>query len=167
MNMPQEEAPVLSAQDETVTAVNAIDFLKSDHRRIEELFRQYEQASQQDRRDMIVRMICIELSTHASLEETIFYPFARDALSEEEEELIAQAHVEHGSIRTLIDKILQHNSDTLMYKARVKVLREYVMHHVNEEEERIFPRLERLQLDLTRLGTLLMVARQELEEGAD
>ena len=90
---------------------------------------------------------------HATIEEEILYPAAKEAFADEEEEdLVNEAEVEHGSAKELIAKIEGMSNDDEHFKATVKVLAEYIKHHVKEEENELFPELKKTELDLKELG---------------
>lgn len=142
------------------STIDAFDLLKSDHRTVEELFEKF--ADQKDRRGRLAtaRKIVDELSVHASIEEEIFYPAARAALNDDAD-LVDEAAVEHESLRHLMDNLEPTAAADDLFDARVKVLREYVNHHVKEEEKSMFPKL-RGKLDTGTLGVQLLKRKQEL-----
>jgi hemerythrin superfamily protein len=90
------------------------------------------------------------LQVHTQIEEEIFYPAAREAI--EKPELIDEAVVEHAAAKKLISEIEDMQPEDELYDARVKVLQEQVLHHVEEEEGELFPQVESSELDLEALG---------------
>jgi hypothetical protein len=80
------------------------------------------------------------------IEEEIFYPAAREAI--ENAELIDEATVEHASAKQLIAEIEEMDAGDELYDAKVKVLGEQMRHHVEEEEDGLFPEIENSELDL-------------------
>jgi len=142
---------------------DAIQLLASDHDEVEKLFKQF-QKSRQDgaRKGEIVRRICVALTVHAEIEEEIFYPAMRDALPDKDESLMDEAAIEHETIRNLVEEIGDSGNDDEMLAARMKVLSEYVMHHVKEEEGKIFPKARKARLDLDGLGAELLERKKEL-----
>jgi hemerythrin superfamily protein len=135
----------------------------SDHKKVAELFKQF-QTAKKDGGDKagIVEQICDALSVHAEIEEEIFYPAARDALTENGEDMLDEAEVEHASIKSLVEQLQDADPGDEMYDAKVKVLCEYVTHHVKEEEGEMFPKVKKTNLDLEELGAELMERKQEL-----
>jgi hemerythrin superfamily protein len=134
---------------------DAITLLKQDHRIVEALFEEFEKAEEEEQ-SAIAQRVCQLLTVHAQIEEEILYPAAKEAFEEEEEsELVAEAEIEHGSAKELIAKIEAGSSDDEHYKATVKVLGEYIKHHVKEEEGEMFPKLKKTELDLKELGSQL------------
>lgn len=144
---------------------DAIALLKSDHRVVEQLFDQFEDA-EDEQLDSIAQRVCQLLTVHAQIEEEILYPQAMEAFEgeEEETELVHEAEVEHGTAKELIAKIEGMTSDEDSYKATVKVLSEYIKHHVKEEESEMFPKLKKTELDLKELGAQLAQRKMQLME---
>lgn len=144
---------------------DAIALLKNDHRVVEQLFDQFEDA-EDEQLDSIAQRVCQLLTVHAQIEEELLYPRAMDAFEgeEEETELLHEAEVEHGSAKELIAKIEGMSSDDESFKATVKVLGEYIKHHVREEEGEIFPKLKKAELDLKELGVELAERKFQLME---
>src|SRR5690242_204873 len=113
---------------------DAIDLLKQDHREVETLFREFESTDDDARKVELAETICAELAVHAEIEEKIFYPAAREALPDDKQDLVAEATVEHASLKKLIADIDGSSPRDELFEANVKVLSEYVKHHVREEE---------------------------------
>jgi hemerythrin superfamily protein len=142
---------------------DAIKLLTKDHREVEALFKKFEEAKDDDAEKAdIVAQICEALSAHAEIEEEIFYPAARDALSEKGEDLLDEAEVEHATIKNLVSELEDAEPGDDLYDAKVKVLAEYVKHHVKEEEGEMFPKVKKADLDLDQLGAEMFERKNEL-----
>ena len=142
---------------------DAIKLLMADHDEVEDLFKQFQKAKNDgSQKAEIVEQICKALTVHAAIEEEIFYPAARDALAEKGEDMLDEAEVEHASIKSLVEQLQDADPDDELFDAKVKVLCEYVTHHVKEEESEMFPRIKKTGLDLEGLGAELMELKQEL-----
>ncbi len=139
---------------------NATQLLRQDHKKVEGLFSKCEQAKGMDAKRRFAMQVMNELDVHAQLEEEIFYPALRAAFKETD--LIAEAEVEHQSAKDLIAQIEAATDIDETYDAKVKVLGEYVKHHVKEEEQEIFPKARRRRINLQRLGNRLMARKIEL-----
>jgi hypothetical protein len=113
-----------------------------------------------DAKATLAEQICDALTVHATIEEEIFYPAAR--LSLEEEDLLDEAEVEHASVKDLIAQIREMEPDEELYDAKVKVLGEYVKHHVEEEEGEMFQQLRDTDFDAEAIGERLLARKQEL-----
>jgi iron-sulfur cluster repair protein YtfE (RIC family) len=97
-------------------------------------------------KEKLALKICLALTVHMQIEEEIFYPAAREAI--ENAELIDEATVEHASAKQLIAEIEEMDAGDELYDAKVKVLGEQMRHHVEEEEDGLFPEIENSELDL-------------------
>ena len=141
----------------------ALELLEADHRKVEGLFEQYEQEKEGDEgtKRPIAERICGELTVHAQIEEEIFYPWLRENLSEEDMELVEEALVEHSTAKDLIAQLEGGEIDET-YDAKVKVLSEYIKHHVEEEEGEIFGKLGDLREELDELGQQMASRKAEL-----
>jgi hemerythrin superfamily protein len=144
----------------------AINVLTDDHNRVRGLFKyfaQLEGAGPTPEKINVAQDICKELMIHAAIEEELFYPAARIALGGDSE-LINEAEVEHGAAKYLIRQLLDTNKDDVQLTAKVTVLDEYVKHHIDEEEKKIFPKVKQAKLDLSVLGQALQDRREALRE---
>jgi hemerythrin superfamily protein len=147
---------------ESTLRKDAIDLLKQDHREVESLFREFESADDA-RKVELAETICAELTVHAQIEEKIFYPAAREALPEDKQDLVAEATVEHASLKKLIADIDGSSPRDELFEANVKVLSEYVKHHVREEETELMPAIRRTNIDLDALGERLTECKEALK----
>ena len=143
---------------------DATALLERDHADEKKLFKQYEKLADADAdgqdRQALAEQICAMLTVHATIEEEIFYPAARAA--EVEEDLLDEAEVEHASAKDLIAQILSMSPDDELYDAKVTVLGEYIDHHVQEEENEMFPKCRRAEMDLAGLAERLAERKSEL-----
>ena len=144
---------------ETKTVQDVITLLKKDHADVKKLFKRFEKSESTKEKNALATEICGMLRVHARVEEEIVYPAARDVFDDEDEELVNEAAVEHGTAKDLIGQIEAMNASDEMFDATVKVLGEYINHHVEEEETEMFPRLKISDLDLKELG--MHVARRK------
>lgn len=141
---------------------DAIDLLKSDHRKVESLFADFKKADDKRTKTSIGRRICEELDVHAKIEEKIFYPASKREADEAEDE-VNEGIVEHEGIKRLVRQLLQMSASEEFYEARMTVLEEYVKHHVKEEEASMFPRIVESDLDLKALGAKMMREKAKLQ----
>ncbi len=141
---------------------DAIALLKADHRKVEDLFADFEKASGDGRKQKIAEQIGMELSIHATIEEEIFYPACEGKV---EEDLLAEAYVEHDGIKVLVAEIEAGGPSDEFYDAKVTVLQEQVEHHVEEEEKRLegmFAQARKAGLDMDALGEELRQRKEML-----
>lgn len=145
--------------------IDAVALLKQDHDEVKAMFKQYEQLG--DRafvaKQKLAEKICLELTKHAMAEEEIFYPAVR-ADAEDAEDLVDEATVEHASAKELIAQIHSMDPHDDLYDAKVKVLGEYINHHVEEEETEMFPQAKDAGIDLMALGQQIQARKDEIDE---
>jgi hemerythrin superfamily protein len=146
---------------------DVLSILQDDHKRVQKLFKQFEKADRDDSEALreIAEMACAELEMHAALEEELFYPALREAIDEEEMELLEEARVEHDTAKQLIAQLRELQPGDARYAATFTVLGEYVMHHVEEEESDIFKQAKKAKLDLEALGEQLQERREQMQGG--
>ena len=144
-------------------AEDAIELLTADHQRVKELFTKFESESSQDEKQAVARQVCEELVMHAVLEEDIFYAACREHGIEEQ--MLNEAQIEHDAAKVLIANVQM--AEDSYFDAEVKVLKEYVLHHLAEEENArngIFAHARAGGLDLAALGAQIKARKQELLE---
>jgi hemerythrin superfamily protein len=154
--------------------VKVTDALKKDHRKVEALFEQVEESSGDERRGH-AESIFLELQAHTEAEEQVFYPAIRD---EAGDEIVEESIEEHHVVDLLTEELKAISDwDSDEWVAKLTVMKENVEHHVEEEEQEMFPdveekvahdRLEQLAADLQafkqrfKLGTLTVEELQEI-----
>jgi hemerythrin superfamily protein len=145
------------------TQRDAIALLKEDHRKVEDLFEQFEKASGDGRKEKLAQEICLELSVHATIEEEIFYPACEGKV---EEDLLKESYVEHDAAKVLIAEIASGSGESdEFFDSKVKVLSEEIEHHVQEEEKRmegLFAQAKKAGLDMDALGEQLAKRKEQL-----
>ncbi|WEK45958.1 MAG: hemerythrin domain-containing protein [Candidatus Andeanibacterium colombiense] len=150
--MPQEEF------------TDAIALLKADHRKVEELFEQFEAAGANAKKQKLARQICTELKIHTQIEEEIFYPAFVGKI---EDDTLAEAYVEHDGAKVLVNDIEASTPEDDYYDAKVKVLSEEIKHHVEEEErpsEGMFAQCRKTDVDLVELRDRMLARKEELTQ---
>jgi hemerythrin-like domain-containing protein len=152
----------------TRSAKDACDLLDADHRNVKKMFKEYEELAESRARNsaqmkmQLARQICTELTVHAQIEEEIFYPAVRTAIKETD--LLDEAAVEHQSAKELVAQIEAGPEADDMCDAMVKVLGEYVDHHIKEEKNELFPKARAARgLDLMAIRETLEARKEELK----
>ncbi|WP_429234242.1 hemerythrin domain-containing protein [Aeromonas salmonicida] len=149
-----------SATSKTPATKDAIALLRADHKEVSDLFADYEKTRSNAKKKALVTKICSELSVHTQIEEEIFYPAITTALKDKL--LVPEATIEHGGIKDLIAQLEGAEPDGEMYDAKVKVLSEYVEHHVKEEQTGMFQKAKTTSLDLVELGARMAARKADL-----
>jgi len=153
-----------NAGDDDAPAQDAVSLLSADHAEVKQMFESYRQLvdenADDEQRGELARKICSMLTVHAEIEEEIFYPAMRDSV--DDELTLDEAEVEHASAKELIEQLEGMDPGDALYDAKVIVLGEYVDHHVQEEENEIFPQAEKSGIDLDELGADLAERKREL-----
>jgi len=139
----------------------AITLLKKDHREVEGWFDEYEQLEDDAEKLALFNQIALALKVHTAIEEEIFYPEERGDV---EEDMLDEAYVEHDGAKKLIAEIEAMKPGDEYYDAKVKVLGEYIKHHVKEEEQPggIFAQAKRGDEDLEAMGERMKARKEEL-----
>ncbi|MBO9670243.1 MAG: hemerythrin domain-containing protein [Sphingobium sp.] len=160
-------APSQAANDKQSQAAeakqpSAIDLLKQDHRKVEQLFQQYEKASEDEEKRRLLGQIASEFLTHSRIEEEIFYPACKGKV---QDDLLNEAQVEHDGAKQLLIQLRDGFGGDPFTDAKVKVLSEYVKHHVGEEEKAgsgIFAAAQKAGVDVAALGQQITEQREEI-----
>jgi len=139
---------------------DAIKLLKDDHAEVKRYFDQYEGLESNAEKQALAEKICLALTVHAQIEEEIFYPATRAAI--DDDDLLDEAEVEHASAKQLIAEIQAMKAGDRLFDAKVTVLGEYINHHVEEEENEMFPESREGDIDLKTLGAQMATRKAEL-----
>ena len=119
--------------------MDAFNLLKADHRKVEELFSELESARGQAKL-RVFEEIKTELDLHTHIEEKIFYPALEKP--KQTHDLTLEAYEEHDVVKKLLKELSKAKTATEEWEAKAKVLQENVEHHVEEEENELFPKAE-------------------------
>lgn len=154
------KAAAKSSRTAAASGPDAIALLKADHKRVSDLYAQYEKTRSAGKKRSLVASICQELSVHAQVEEEIFYPAVKAALKDKE--LVPEAQVEHATLKELIAQVQGKEPDGELFDAKIKVMSEYTKHHVKEEQNEMFPKARQTRLDMNALGEQIAARKKEL-----
>lgn len=144
------------------SATHANKLLIADHRKVDALFEEFESAEDSVKKAALVTEICRELTVHAEIEEKIYYPESRRVLEKDDQDMVDEAYVEHASLKGLIMRLDGMKPADHLFDAYVTVLKEYVQHHVKEEESEYFPKVEKTSLDLEAVGARMLTLKEKL-----
>jgi hemerythrin superfamily protein len=162
---PSQQGLIMASAKKTASRApaqpkDAIAMLRADHKKVSDLFEQFEASRSASRKKDLVSQICQELTVHTMLEEEIFYPAVKAALRDKE--LVPEANVEHASVKDLIAQVKDAEPSGEDYDAKVKVMSEYVKHHVKEEQNEMFPKAQKTRLDMVALRDQMAARKGDL-----
>jgi hemerythrin superfamily protein len=145
-------------------STDAIVLLKDDHKKVEQLFKKFERAGDDafaTKRELVDSII-EELTIHAFIEETIFYPTAREAVPETKDHVLESVE-EHHVVVWMLSELRDLPPEKETFDAKVTVLIENVRHHVEEEEDEWFPQVRAAmgRKQLQELGKRMIAARSD------
>jgi hypothetical protein len=142
---------------------DAIELLKADHKKVKDLFDDFQDSDEPSEKENIAREAMKELRIHSVIEEEIFYPAVRHALGQDEEEMMDEAEEEHRVAKTIIEELSEEDMDDEHFEAKFTVLAENIRHHIKEEESGMLKEAKKADgLDLDDLGEQLMARKEEL-----
>jgi len=145
--------------------VGAVELLEGQHREVADLFEKLEKASGARKRDLFTQ-IADKLAIHATIEEREFYPAVK---AKRTEDILLESLEEHLGIKRVLADLLKIDADDETFDAKIKVLKETVSHHVEEEETDLFPKVRKL-FDKERreaLGQEMSAEQAELEDAGN
>ena len=145
--------------------MDAFNLLKEDHRKVEELFEQLE-SSRGAAKLRVFEQIKMELDLHTHIEEKIFYPALEKP--RQTHDLTLEAYEEHDVVRKLLKEMSKAKSATEEWEAQGKVLQENVEHHVEEEENELFPKAQSAlsEEQIEELGEEMAAEKNRKQKGA-
>jgi len=163
MEMTMSRATIRKSRKHAPTKQTALSLLKADHAAAKKLLNEFEKLKKvgdTEGKEQIVHAVCKALAIHAQIEEEIFYPALRNAGVSDDS--LDEADVEHSHIKELVQQLEDAGSGEELFDARVKVLSEYVAHHVEEEEGTLFSAARKAEIDLVSLGQQLEARKAAL-----
>ena len=127
--------------------MNAIELLMQDHKLVKKLLEELSTTTDRavKKRAELLQRIEHELQIHTALEEDILYPAIKQAGGKEEAKMYYEAKEEHRTVDSLVLPDLLHTeTGTVAFAGRVKVMKELLEHHIEEEESELFPTAKKL-----------------------
>jgi len=120
--------------------------LREDHRKVKKLFADFEKCEEGEEARMkeLFEEIKGELELHTQVEEDVFYPPMEAVEDKDTHELVLEAHEEHKVVKTLLAELSGMTPEDETFCAKMFVLMENVRHHIQEEEEELFPDFDEL-----------------------
>lgn len=145
--------------------MNAIELLEADHERVKGILAQLSDSTERGvkKRTELLAKLEIELTLHTKLEEEILYPAFKEAGGKEEAIMYHEAKEEHRAVDSLVLPDLKNTDPgSLEFTGRVKVVKELLEHHIEEEEEEMFKQARELMKkeELEALGEQMEMFKQ-------
>lgn len=146
--------------------MNAIDLLEAQHHEVDDLFSKIEKAKDAAAKEKLFVQIADKLATHAAIEEHQFYPAVK---AKKTEDVLLESVEEHLGIKRVLADLLETPPSDESFDAKIKVLKEQVEHHVEEERTDLFPKVRKLlsKDELDALAQEMTAEQVELEEAGD
>ena len=149
--------------DEPPYPIDAISLLKTDHRKVKNLFARYESAGDFRTKQLIAEQVFTELELHAHLEEHLFYPAYEAMTGKHGTQLVANSRLEHEHVRELMSELQGIDLDEAEFEVKFHELMGVVREHVAEEENAMFPEAEQMLADqLEDLMDHMVALKQQL-----
>lgn len=127
--------------------MNAIDLLIEDHETLKDLLSRLTDTTERavKTRTELLQKLEMEVSIHTQIEEQILYPAYKEAGGKEEMKMYHEAKEEHRTVDALVLPDLKATDpSSLEFSGRAKVCKELLEHHIEEEEEEMFPQAREL-----------------------
>ena len=150
-------------------SMNAIDLLVEDHKKVRQMLNELSDTTNRaaKKREDLLNKIRKEVQIHTQIEEEIFYPAFRDSDGGEHKKLYFEAKEEHRAVDKLVLPDLESTEPTTEeFQGRVKVLKDMIEHHAEEEEKEMFPKAKKTlsSEQLRELGERMATRKQELQK---
>jgi hemerythrin superfamily protein len=154
---------MIGRNDEPPYPIDAIALLKTDHRKVKNLFARYESAGNFRTKQLLAAQIFTELALHAHLEEHVFYPAYEARTGTQGTQLVADSRLAHAHVRELMSELQGMDRDEAAFEVKFHDLMGIVREHVAEEENAIFPEAEQMLADqLEDLMDHMVALKQQL-----
>ena len=138
---------MIERNDEPQTPIDAIAMLKADHRTMQDLFTRYESVGDCSTKHLIAEQVFTELNLHAQLEENVFYPAYEERTGKNGTQLVADNRLEHEKVRELMLEMQGLDLAEEEFEAKFHELIHTVRHHIDAEENEMFPEAEQILAD--------------------
>jgi len=153
-------------KDSLAPTENAIELLKSQHEEVKSLFKRIEKATLRAQKTKLFEELASKLVGHDAIEREIFYPACEKGMGMTD--LLGEALVEHGLVEFSLYQVDQARQ-AKDFQFKCQVLSELVEHHVEEEEQEFFPKVEKAlgKAKLEQLGARMKARFEETQAAGD
>jgi hemerythrin superfamily protein len=138
---------MIDRNEEPQYPIDAISLLKTDHRKVKNLFARYESAGNFRTKHLIAEQVFTELELHTQLEENIFYPAYEAMAGKQGTQLVADSRLAHEHVKELMIELQGIDLDEAAFEGTFHELMGIVREHVAEEENALFPEAEQILAD--------------------
>lgn len=148
--------------------MDAITLLREDHNLLRKLSKELAETTEKavERRKALLKRLEAELKAHTTIEEELFYPAFLDASEDiEDARMVAEGIEEHRACdKKVIPDLHKSDVSSIGHSGQLKVLKDYIFHHLKEEEEEMFPKVRELigRTELQELGEKMLARKKEL-----
>ncbi len=148
--------------------MDAITLLREDHKMLRKLLEEFAETTERavETRKKMLKRIETELAAHTAIEEELFYPALIAATDDiEDKRMVAEGIEEHRACdKKVIPDLHKSDPSSIEYSGQAKVLKDYIFHHLKEEEEDMFPKMRELvsRKELQELGEKMLARKKEL-----
>lgn len=141
--------------------MDVFKLLKQDHKEVKTLFKKLESSRPSKARAKGMQQLYQALSVHTDVEETIFYPRVRE--EQKLRDVVNEAYEEHHMAKLLLEELVKTSIEDERWDAKLTVLKEMIEHHVEEEEQDLFPKAARAlgKEESKALGQQIEAAKKE------
>lgn len=136
--------------------MDAITLIREQHREVDQLFEQLQDARSDSEKRALFAKIADSLAAHMTMEETVFYPHIK---ARSIEHVLLESTEEHLAIRRVLNDLLDTPPSDPRFAAQISVCKEQVAHHAHEEEEKeLLPAVRKMYSaeELTALGDMML-----------
>ena len=116
--------------------MDALKLMHEDHKKLKDLLEKAEESRGESSREHLLATIRTELVPHERMEEEIFYPALKS--HPKARDIVMEGYQEHHVADVILDELNDTPADTEVWKAKMKVFKESLEHHIKEEEGEMF-----------------------------
>jgi hemerythrin-like domain-containing protein len=137
--------------------MKATTLLENQHRKVEALFKKLESGRSDPQ--TVLEELANSLAAHMAIEHEFFYPAAKEV----DDEMVNESFEEHALAEVALKRLIATDTEDEAFAARVTALKELIQHHVEEEEQELFPKIEKA-LDEDTLASMGKSMKQRFDE---
>lgn len=148
----------------THETTDAVKLLKKDHREVAALLKEIQNTTEraEKTREELFAQIKEALEVHTKIEEDVLYPALKETKTTHD--ITLEAYEEHAVVKTLLKELDAEDKNTEEWLAKLTVMSENIEHHVEEEEEDMFVKMEKAlpKEELEQIGQAMAEEKERL-----